>query len=1116
MSYKSYLPEKFNNTHENVFFRKVNSLLNEKYANVEGLHILIGNLSVGGHQLDALFIKSGAIIVIDFKDYSGTLEFSENGPWKLTPEKGRFLFVAGGGGSRNPYQQVRAYRFSLFQFLSDQQIKILDPNHQSVSWDHTNSLVLFHRKITFNNDSIPAKIQRSFHITDQENFTNKLDDIHSDKLLFSDSEINKILEVLSINPDETYDASMFIHDETPAFTFDPDKMAKVKQLLPDNLDSPVKKAISFYSTMVSIERLNSASVTSVHHYDINWENVNFASYHLNLSQKPQFLNTFLLNQQERFPQNLFVSLNVVMNEQEIPLFYTVILSSEINNTSDIEINFNSFELFGTILSELDLPEDIIEELSNKVNSGETIQDKIQIAKEILDSKITFSNTISAGLSDESKFTLQLQSEFNNWLRNRVSLPSDGSVLHSFLTNKKINKTKIPINKDYVQITKLNTSQKEAVSSAFSQPLSVITGPPGTGKSQVVINILANALMNNQSVLFASKNNKAVNNVYLKINELLNTEYFLRLGNKEITAETIEILDKYTNRINAREFQDRQLENSETLASHRSLVDRQSYLKQQIASIPILEKTVLDFQNEESNKRKSYATWQESLSPSDKKLYLDSKFEFNINQSLINEQLHNIEKGKSFFGSIALMLGNKKKLETFVKNLNSSFPPEVQKHINNTAPYFQPGKKYLFSFENNLNFISRESQNQEQITLKNNSFNSELETLSKAILASSEELASLRKKSTAILKEIEDLEKKIISSSIEVLQLVIDDKLRTTEPYTISRYAEYISNGIPWKFDEVSDFRSVSHDFLESFKVISISNLSVKKAFLQEEALFDLLVIDEASQSDISSSLPLIYRAHRVVILGDPLQLPHITSIKDTEQDFIANELSIATTDHNYVKDSLFLKSYKVSNNNAFQSTFLNEHYRCHPQIIEFSNTHFYKAKAGQNLVVRTNPNDFKIGFPGLHWFHINGEVEQYRNVNMLEVEKCVELAEDLQNKFPEASIGIVTPFNDQKQELQKAFRNIKNDKVVVDTVNRFQGDEKDIIIFSLVVSTQGRDSLHRFINYYSAYLLNVGITRAKSALYIIGNKHYCSNLIDDKGKTLLARLAQYSDHVNQK
>lgn len=149
----------------------------------------------------------------------------------------------------------------------------------------------------------------------------------------------------------------------------------------------------------------------------------------------------------------------------------------------------------------------------------------------------------------------------------------------------------------------------------------------------------------------------------------------------------------------------------------------------------------------------------------------------------------------------------------------------------------------------------------------------------------------------------------------MLQLVIDDKLRTTEPYTISRYAEYISNGIPWKFDEVSDFRSVSHDFLESFKVISISNLSVKKAFLQEEALFDLLVIDEASQSDISSSLPLIYRAHRVVILGDPLQLPHITSIKDTEQDFIANELSIATTNctiTSKIRYSLNLTKYQTT------------------------------------------------------------------------------------------------------------------------------------------------------------------------------------------------------------
>ena len=128
MSFTAYLIQPFENTHENVFFRQVVGELGEKYTNDKNKNVLIGNLSCGGHLLDAVFISRGKIIVIDFKDYEGRLEFSENNPWKIY-NNNDFTFVAGGGGIRNPYQQLNAYRFSLMNVLSSKQDKILSLNH---------------------------------------------------------------------------------------------------------------------------------------------------------------------------------------------------------------------------------------------------------------------------------------------------------------------------------------------------------------------------------------------------------------------------------------------------------------------------------------------------------------------------------------------------------------------------------------------------------------------------------------------------------------------------------------------------------------------------------------------------------------------------------------------------------------------------------------------------------------------------------------------------------------------------------------------------------------------------------------------------------------------------
>lgn len=79
---------------------------------------------------------------------------------------------------------------------------------------------------------------------------------------------------------------------------------------------------------------------------------------------------------------------------------------------------------------------------------------------------------------------------------------------------------------------MNSEQRQAVLQGLSNPLTVITGPPGTGKSQVVTSLLVNAGWLGKTVLFASKNNKAVDVVETRVNALGPRPMLLRLGSSQ--------------------------------------------------------------------------------------------------------------------------------------------------------------------------------------------------------------------------------------------------------------------------------------------------------------------------------------------------------------------------------------------------------------------------------------------------------------------------------------------------------------------------------------------------------------------------------------------------------
>ncbi len=363
-------------------------------------------------------------------------------------------------------------------------------------------------------------------------------------------------------------------------------------------------------------------------------------------------------------------------------------------------------------------------------------------------------------------------------------------------------------------------------------------------------------------------------------------------------------------------------------------------------------------------------------------------------------------------------------------------------------------------------------------------------------------------------ELNQLLNGFADTGIVYLRMAIKKKLSVLDTTNLQSFINSLPANNIWMDEDVAVFTRVTTRFLNDFNAICVTSLSAKNNVPLSSALFDLLVIDEASQCDIASALPLIYRAKKVAIIGDPLQLKHITSVADYEEEYLAERLNLQSFQLKYYEKSLYDYGFGLAVKSNLGTSFLDEHYRSHSQIIGFSNTHFYERRLGQTMTIRTRDEDFMFGNPGINWINVRGEMHQERNINQLEINRCIHIANSLKVQFPNASIGIVTPFRDQYRAIFNLLQQQLRGNVKVDTVHKYQGDEKDIIIFSLVVAEGVRPGKSAFIN-RNDYLINVAITRARSALYIVGDHNYCRNLRYGYSHTPLSALAYYVEGLKK-
>lgn len=141
------------------------------------------------------------------------------------------------------------------------------------------------------------------------------------------------------------------------------------------------------------------------------------------------------------------------------------------------------------------------------------------------------------VAERSPYTLGLETELAR-LQSVPEITYRDTALGAWLSGKVI-ETQTHGQQPLLEILPLNSEQRQAVVQGLHNSLSVITGPPGTGKSQVVTSLLANAAWQSKTVLFASKNNKAVDVVETRVNGLGPRPVLLRLGTNENQAKLAE-------------------------------------------------------------------------------------------------------------------------------------------------------------------------------------------------------------------------------------------------------------------------------------------------------------------------------------------------------------------------------------------------------------------------------------------------------------------------------------------------------------------------------------------------------------------------------------------------
>lgn len=249
-------------------------------------------------------------------------------------------------------------------------------------------------------------------------------------------------------------------------------------------------------------------------------------------------------------------------------------------------------------------------------------------------------------------------------------------------------------------------------------------------------------------------------------------------------------------------------------------------------------------------------------------------------------------------------------------------------------------------------------------------------------------------------------------------------------------------------------------------------------------LFDVVIFDEATQCNLASSLPALARAKRAVIVGDPKQLKHMSFVSFAEQQALFNkhQLQSSQLSDNFRGHSLV--DYALAAvTDANQVSSLDEHFRSEPQIIAFSNEHFYDSRL---KIMTQRPS---VSNDAVRLVSCTGK---YRyKTNKEEADTLIGYLRglvDSQSHLPaqEAhSFGVLSFFSHQANHLEQqvfdefSISELRKHNIRCGTPFSFQGEERDHMLISCAIDANTKSASYTYLNRDDVF--NVAITRARDS-----------------------------------
>jgi very-short-patch-repair endonuclease len=635
-----------------------------------------------------------------------------------------------------------------------------------------------------------------------------------------------------------------------------------------------------------------------------------------------------------------------------------------------------------------------------------------------------------------------------------------------------------------QVLQLNHEQMLAAKAASKCNLSIIVGPPGTGKSRVVAAALAQQAIMDKSALFASKNHQALEAVVPRINAISEPwPIMIRLARPWGAPADMSLHAAIS-----------QLVSRDHSADKDHLNNVKKALSRRIADHAGLSAMVEEVGNLRDSIQKRMFELNELLRdvPED---YRDIAL-FGVHA------LPNINEIKNAFSLLAETQAARWSYQWFINLIFSR--QRMRKGVTNAAAIdnvmrsaFDKQEKLptvgtgnlqsLASFYRKVLEFWNAFAHANEVAILVNTSRRNLE-----LLPTTDDICRREQESA---KEVETL-------SIECFQELAKQtgaEITNVERCALANILASIENRSALDSDAdhrrwADAMRKAFPVFLKHFPLAATTNLSIKRDIDLQPGMFDLLVIDEASQCDVASVIPLLFRVKRALIVGDPMQLSHVTSLSSATDRHLRRQFGVDDLDlerYSYRTASMF----HLANTSASVESrvSLRQHHRCHPSIAAYCSETYYKG----SWTILTQDT----GTPGLEWTDIADDSVAAPGGGAISQSQLNAICSEVKRLHSEnfkGSLGIVTPFRQQANRIRDALHEalpnnfITTSNLLVDTADGFQGDERDLVLFSLVAGESLPEGAWNFLA-NGPNRFNVAVSRAKQQLHVFGDLTWARN-----------------------